>query len=141
MIMLWRRSTAERAVSPGPGAGPPAAVAALFQMIVWVSASMIGMVPGRCGSSHPLASCRGLAGGEPDRGAQLRRPGCEQLRRLVHVPPGRRDADREPGRELGERLAFAQVGQDEQGLLPGVQLPPARPDRLSVAGGSASGGT
>jgi hypothetical protein len=33
------------------------------------------------------------------------------------------------GRQVGERLAFAQVGRDEQGLLPGVQLPPQRPDR------------
>ena len=39
----------------------------------------------------------------------------------------------EPGRQLGERLAFAQVDQDEQRLLPGVQLPPPRPDRLQVA--------
>jgi hypothetical protein len=27
---------------------------------------------------------------------------------------------------------FAQAGQHEQGLLPGVQLPPARPDRLQM---------
>jgi hypothetical protein len=38
-----------------------------------------------------------------------------------------------PGRELGERLAFPQVSQDQQGLLAGVQLPPARTDRLAVA--------
>src|SRR5260370_42258310 len=65
MIMLWRRSAVVRAGRPGPGGGPPPASAALFQMIVWVSASMIGMVSGRCGLGHPLASCRGLAGGEP----------------------------------------------------------------------------
>ena len=53
----------------------------------------------------------------PDRLAQLRRPGGEQCHGLVHVPPGRRGPDPEPGRELGERLALAQVGQDQQGLL------------------------
>ena len=40
----------------------------------------------------------------------------------VTDPPGRRRPD--PGYHLGERLAFMQVNQDEQGLLPGVQLPP-----------------
>src|SRR5262249_52102149 len=39
----------------------------------------------------------------------------------------------EPGGELGERLAFAQVDQDQEGLLPGVQLPPQRADRDPVA--------
>ncbi len=75
----------------------------------------------------------------PDRSAQLRRPGREQVHGLVHISPGRRDTDPEPGRELGERLAFPQVDQDEQGLLPGVQLPPARPDRLAVAADEACG--
>ena len=73
----------------------------------------------------------------PDRLAELRRPGREQGHGLFHVSPGRRGADREPGRELGERLAFAQVGQDQKRLLPGVQLPPARPDRDAVAADDA----
>ena len=34
----------------------------------------------------------------------------------------------EPGRQVRERLAFAQVGQHEQGFVPRVQLPPPRPD-------------
>ena len=51
---------------------------------------------------------------------------------LVHVPPGGRPADPEPGSELVERLALAQVGEHEQGFLLGVQLPPPRPDRLQV---------
>jgi hypothetical protein len=68
----------------------------------------------------------------PDRLAELRRPGCEQRDDLLHVPPGRRGSHREPGRQLGERLALPQVGQDQQGLLAGVQLPPPRPDRLAV---------
>ncbi len=71
--------------------------------------------------------------GVPDRPAELRRPGRQQLHRLVHVPPGRGHTDPEPGRELGERLALAQVGQDQQSLPPGVQLPPQRPDRGPVA--------
>jgi hypothetical protein len=49
----------------------------------------------------------------PDRPAQLRRAGREQRDRLVHVPPGGGRADPESCRELGERLAFAQVGQDQ----------------------------
>jgi len=36
------------------------------------------------------------------------------------------------GRELVERVAFAQVDEDEQGFRPGSQLPPARTDRLQV---------
>jgi endonuclease/exonuclease/phosphatase family metal-dependent hydrolase len=43
----------------------------------------------------------------------------------------------DPGRQLGERLALAQVSQDQQGLLAGVQLPPARPDRRAVTADEA----
>jgi hypothetical protein len=46
-----------------------------------------------------------------------------------------RGTDREPGREVGERLALAQVRQHEQSLLAGVQLPPPRPGRLAVPPG------
>jgi hypothetical protein len=38
---------------------------------------------------------------------------------------------------LGERLAFAQVYEHEQGLPPGVQLPPGRADRGPVAADDA----
>ena len=68
-----------------------------------------------------------------DRRAQFRGAGREQGHGLLHVPPGRRGADPEPGREPGERLAFAQVGQDQERLLAGIELPPARPDRRPVA--------
>lgn len=51
---------------------------------------------------------------------------------LVRVPPGRGPADPEPRRQFGERLALAQVGQHQQRLLPGLQLPPPRPDRFPV---------
>ena len=53
----------------------------------------------------------------------------------MHIPvtvvfiPGHSRSRPEPGRDLGERLALAQVDEDQQGLLPGVQLPPGRPDR------------
>jgi hypothetical protein len=50
----------------------------------------------------------------------------------VRVPPGGRGADTEPGRQLGERLAFTQVGEDQEGLLARVQLAPERPDRGTV---------
>ena len=69
----------------------------------------------------------------PDRCAQLRRPGRQQRDGLLHIPPGGGGPDREPRRELGERLAFAQVNQDEQGLLLRAQLPPGRAGRRPVA--------
>jgi hypothetical protein len=68
----------------------------------------------------------------PHRLAERRGPGCEQGHGLPDVPPGRGPADPETGCQVRERLAFAQVGEHEQGLLPGVQLPPPRPDRLQV---------
>jgi hypothetical protein len=68
----------------------------------------------------------------PDRLAELRGAGREQRDGLVDVPPGRGRADPEPGRDLGERLALAQVDQHEQGLLARVQLPPDRPGRPAV---------
>jgi hypothetical protein len=64
----------------------------------------------------------------PDRLAEFRRPGGEEGDGLGHVSPGRGHADPEPGRQPGERLAFAQVDQDQERLLPGVQLAPQRPD-------------
>jgi hypothetical protein len=60
----------------------------------------------------------------PDRLAELRGAGREQLHGLVHVPPCRGPADPEPCRDLGECVALLQVGEHEQGCLPGVQLPP-----------------
>ena len=62
-----------------------------------------------------------------DRLAEFRCPGREQGRGLLHVSPGRRGADLEAGRQVGERLAFPQVDQDEKGLLARVELAPARP--------------
>jgi hypothetical protein len=38
-----------------------------------------------------------------------------------------------------ERLALAQAGQDQQGLLAGVQLPPGRPGRPAVAADDPGG--
>ena len=77
--------------------------------------------------------------GVPDRLAELRGAGREQFHGLVHVPPGRGDADTEADGQAGERLAFAQASQDEQRLLAWVQLPPQRPDRLPVAADDSGG--
>ncbi len=68
----------------------------------------------------------------PDRAAELRGAGLEQGHGLLDIPPGRGPADPEPRRQLRERLALAQVCQDQERLLPRAQLPLARPDRLAV---------
>ena len=65
--------------------------------------------------------------------AQLRGAGGQQGDGLGDVAPGGGGADAEPGGQLGERLAFAQVGQHQQGLPAGVELAPARPDLPAVA--------
>ena len=62
--------------------------------------------------------------GVPQRLAQLRGPGGQQRHGLGDIPPGGGGADAEPGGQLGERIALAQVRQDEQGLLPGAELAP-----------------
>jgi hypothetical protein len=54
-------------------------------------------------------------------------------RSLVHVLPCGLGTDAEPGAEAGECLAFAQLGQYQQRLLAGIQLPSARPDPRAVA--------
>ena len=43
------------------------------------------------------------------------------------------------GGQMGECLAFAQVGQDQERLLARVQLPPGRPDRSPVAADDPGG--
>jgi hypothetical protein len=48
--------------------------------------------------------------------AQLRGAGGQQRHRPGEISPGGGGIDAEPGGQLGERLAFAQAGQDEQGL-------------------------
>ena len=77
--------------------------------------------------------------GRPWRLAQLRRPAGQQRCGLGDVPPGGGGADAESGRQLGERLAFAQVGQYQQGLLPGVELAPRRADQPAVTADDPSG--
>ena len=69
----------------------------------------------------------GLPGG-PQRLAQLRGPGSQQRRGLRDVPPGSGGTNAEPGRQLGEGLPFAQLGQHQQGLLPEVEPAPRRAD-------------
>ena len=48
--------------------------------------------------------------------AQLRGAGGQQGHGLGDIAPGGGGADAEPGGQLGECLAFAQVGQHQQGL-------------------------
>ena len=43
---------------------------------------------------------------------------CLSVADLFHEPPRGRDTDPEPNRELGERLTFPQVRQDQKRLLP-----------------------
>jgi hypothetical protein len=57
----------------------------------------------------------------------------QQGHRLSDISPGGGGADAEPGGQLGKHFAFAQVGQDEEGLLPGVELAPGRADLPTVA--------
>lgn len=66
------------------------------------------------------------------RGLQFRGAGRQQRHRLLHIPPRGGGRDPETGRELRERLAFAQVDQHEQGLAAGVEPPPGRADALAV---------
>ena len=84
------------------------------------------------GDQRPVQDDVGVPGPRrvPGRLAQPRRPCGEQRDRLLHVPPGSGRADPEPGREAGERLTFAQVDQDQEGLLPEVQLPSQQPIKI-----------
>jgi hypothetical protein len=68
----------------------------------------------------------------PDRLPVLRRPVGGRLDDLVDVPPCRRPADADPGGQLVERLAFAQVDQHEEGFLARVGLSPPRAGGLQV---------
>jgi hypothetical protein len=64
----------------------------------------------------------------PERLAQLGGAGGQQGDGLADVSPGCRGAHAEPGCQLGKCLALAQVGQDQEGLLARIQLPPQRAD-------------
>jgi hypothetical protein len=66
------------------------------------------------------------------RGEQLREASGQQHHRLAHIPPGGGGADAEPRRQIGERLTFAQVRQDQQRPLPRVALTPARANLPAV---------
>jgi hypothetical protein len=57
-----------------------------------------------------------------DRLAELRGAGREQGDGLLDVPSGRGRADPEPGRQVGERLAFAEVSEHHERLLAGFSF-------------------
>ncbi|GAB3170863.1 hypothetical protein GCM10027162_11820 [Streptomyces incanus] len=59
---------------------------------------------------------------------QGRGEGGQDVDYLAYVAIDRRDADAEPGGELGIGIAAPQVSQGEQGLAGCGQTPPARPD-------------
>jgi len=71
--------------------------------------------------------------GLAQRRRELGRARRQQRHGLLHIPPRGRRRHPEPRSEFGECLTFTQVGQDEQGLLPGVRPPPDRPFGLPVA--------
>jgi len=81
--------------------------------------------------------------------AQLGGSGGQQRHGLGDVPPGGGGggggggADAEAGRQFGERLAFAQVGQHQQRLPARGELAPGRADLPAVAAddpGAVDGG-
>ena len=71
------------------------------------------------------AGSREQGAGSREQGAGAGRRSRLRTVRRSSFPPRNR-------RELGERLTLAQVCQDQQGLPPRVQLPPARPGRRPV---------
>jgi hypothetical protein len=86
------------------------------------------------GAVHHDVGMPGLRG-VPDRRAQLGCPRRQQRDGFLHIPPGGRGANGEPGRKLRERLAVAQASKHEQSLLAAVQPPPPRPRSTCGAGG------
>jgi hypothetical protein len=89
-------------------------------------------VDGDEGAVDDQVGVPGLAG-VPQCPAQLRGAGGQQGDGLCDVPPGRGGADAKPGGQFGERFAFTQVGQHQQGLPSRVELAPGRPDLPAVA--------
>src|SRR2546423_4386425 len=72
-------------------------------------------------------------GSVPDDLREVGGLGGEQVGRLGDVPVDGRDPDAEPGGQPGIGVTVAQVSQDQQRLLAGVQAPPAAADLLVVA--------
>jgi hypothetical protein len=70
--------------------------------------------------------------GVRQRPAQLRGAGGQQGDGLADIALGRGGAYPEPGGQIGECLALAQVGQHQQGLPSRVELAPARAYVLAV---------
>jgi hypothetical protein len=67
-----------------------------------------------------------------ESGAQLRGFAGQQFDGLVDIPPAGRRRHLEPCRDLPERLALAQIHQDQQRLLGAVKATPPRPAGLAV---------
>ena len=58
----------------------------------------------------------------PQRSSQFGGAGRQQSDCFVHIPPGRGGADGEPGGQVRERLARAQVRQHQRSCWPGFSL-------------------
>lgn len=68
----------------------------------------------------------------PDCLRKSRRESGQDLDGLGDVPVRGRGPDAEPGRELGIRVAVAEVGEGEQGLTAGTQAPPSGTELLAA---------
>ena len=68
------------------------------------------------GDERPVHDDIGIPGpsSRPGRPCGAWAPGPQQRDSFARVPPGRRGPDPEPGGDLGERLAFAQVNQHQE---------------------------
>src|SRR5262249_12818655 len=109
-----------------------------------VSSLIDGTRRSRCSASLSAGSCR-IAGaaegavddhirmtspvGIPRRLCSFGDPAVTYLRRWRYRP--------EPGRQLGERFALAQVGQHQQRQLSAAELAPPRADVLAVTANDA----
>ncbi|WP_372442463.1 zinc ribbon domain-containing protein [Actinomadura nitritigenes] len=82
----------------------------------------------RCGLSEPHQP---LVVGAPCR-RHVPRTRSDAIKQQC-AKPWTRPEVKEPRADLGERLVLAQIGQDRQRLLPGVEQPPPRPDDFAPA--------
>jgi hypothetical protein len=132
VLLAYRCSLAKNAEDVAVWAGDDLQVHAVLLVLAGVEGLVAGDAVDR--DERPVQDdvCVTCPFSVADCLAELRGAGGEQFHGLVDVAPRRGPADPEPGREVLECLAFAQVGEHKERLLPGVQLPPPGSDRLQV---------